>query len=275
MATDVEIPGFVLRKDGSDHGRSETSLRRDFRNAVRDKDDTFRAHFIVRTKDGVEHSGTTFTDVTEFESKGLKPEWYVSLELLNSRYWEKKKATTKTQPKKKQVKSRPASSVTLTDASEIQNLQHELAIARERLTQKEENIATLESDKTFYQEELKNRRGEIDKLREFFNAVGDSAEKLGAGKPKDDNKNPPNEKSKDEKESENGPPVVDLDLPIVEDAIIIENSKQGTDTQSSPTPKKTTKRKASQKKTPPKNVSGFEKHTPNFHKALSVFRRKS
>lgn len=51
--------------------------------------------------------------------------------------------------------------------------------------------------------------------------------------------------------------------------------EEGTDTQSSPTPKKSTKRKASQKKKPPKKVSSFEKHTPTFHKAFSVFRRNS
>lgn len=201
MAPDThEINGFIHRRESSDYGRSEQSLRREFDEAVtavleeqkqqsqegsdrfyarfQIRPEKFRAHFIVRTKEGTEHSGAQVTkeDVKQMSEAGMKPEWYVSVELLNSRYWEKKKGgETKSPQLKKKSRTQSTSSVKLTDASEIQKLQHELALERERNIQKDEKIETLKADKEFLKEELESRRDDIEDLKGLFQTIDNAA----------------------------------------------------------------------------------------------------
>lgn len=258
MAPDThEIDGFIYRRDSSDYGRSEQSLRREFDEAVsaveEEKEgnaeksikflsrfgvrpEEFRSHFRVQTKDGTEHSGADVTkdDVKQMSDEGMKPEWYVSVELLNSRYWEKKKGgETKSSKIKKQSKKQSTLSVKLTDATELQQLQHELALTKERLVQKEETIETLEADRMFYQEELKNRRGEIDRLRGFFREIREGmkkADELNAGKNESNTTVKEGSDSSQESDQENSHPANDksvIDATVVEDA----NGKEGTDRQ--------------------------------------------
>jgi len=188
MTTD-QLQGFVSKPEATRIiGRDGRTVTGWIADAPENGDVEFLGHLKLRTKDGNVFDGTTVTKgkVGELNDQGMIPRWYVEQSFAEAL---KTKDSTSKQKNRKQTKKsagESSSSVKLTGATEIQTLQHELAIERERNLATVDKIESLTADKQFLEAELESRRDDIEDLKGLFQSIGtaaDSTAKLQSGKP--------------------------------------------------------------------------------------------
>ena len=164
-------PGFISRATAQrKYSRSKSSFIRDVDLAFDRNDHDFLSHFRVGLNDGSEVPGEKATKDKLLELQSKQPRWYVEEGFLESRYWQSPEDASRGEEG-----TQDPSTSTLVDDSTIE-LRHQLALAEQQIATQDTTIGRLEEDKTFLQQELENRRGEIDKLRGFFESVGDAAD---------------------------------------------------------------------------------------------------
>ena len=164
------IPGFISRSTAQrKYSRSKSSFIRDVDLAFDRDDQDFLSHFRVGLNDGSEVPGEEATKDKLLQLQSKQPRWYVEEGFLETRYWQSADASSREEGTQSTDTSK------LTEDSTIE-LRHQLALAEQRIATQDKTIGRLEDDKTFLQQELENRRGEIDKLRGFFESVGDAAD---------------------------------------------------------------------------------------------------
>ena len=179
----IEIPGFVSRATAErDYKRSKSSFIRDVDDAFTRDDVEFLSHFSVLLNDGDSIEGPKATKDAVQAVQAKQPRWYIETAFLDTRYWDQSEPSTKEGiHSSKSVKRTIKQTV-----SEVIELQHKLELAEQRNSTKDETIVRLEEHNTFLQEEMEFRRGELDKLRGFFESVGEAADstaKLRRGTP--------------------------------------------------------------------------------------------
>ena len=164
------ITGFITRASAQrKFSRSKASFIRDVDLAFERNDNAFLSHFRVGLNDGSELSGEEATKARLHELQSKQPRWYIELQFLESGYWQSPDDSDQAELKKSTESELPVKE------SHIE-LRHQLELAEQRIATQDKTIHRLEGDKTFLQNELENRRGEIDKLRGFFESVGDAAD---------------------------------------------------------------------------------------------------
>ena len=156
--------------DAIEYSRSKSSFIRDVDLAFDRDDQDFLSHFRVGLNDGSEVPGEEATKDKLLQLQSKQPRWYVEEGFLETRYWQSPDESPNGEEGTQSTDTRK-----LTDDSTIE-LRHQLALAEQRIATQDKSIERLEDDKTFLQHELENRRGEIDKLRGFFESVGDAAD---------------------------------------------------------------------------------------------------
>ncbi|WP_146503031.1 hypothetical protein [Rubinisphaera italica] len=166
-----KIPGFITRANAQKtYRRSKASFIRDIDSAFDRNDLSFLNHFRVALNDGTQLNGKEATKEALLTLQAKQPRWYVEVAFLESRYWDGPDTQT---PEKE---SEDKSSVEPIEDGLDSGLQHRLDLAEQQIASQDQTIVNLEADKRFLQSELENRRGEIDKLRGFFESVGDAAD---------------------------------------------------------------------------------------------------
>lgn len=163
-----DLPGFLARATAQKQfGRSKSSFIRDVDDAFDRGDTEFLENFRVLLNDGGEIAGPEATKKAVQAQQSKQPRWFVKLDLLETRYWDRDGGDTVDADNGATAKKRSLSSAEID--VEVRHLEALLS-ERDRLVER------LERDKSFLQEELTNRRGEIDKLRGFFESIGDAAD---------------------------------------------------------------------------------------------------
>lgn len=165
------IPGFIPRATAQKkYSRSKSSFIRDVDLAFDREDQDFLSHFRVGLNDGSEVPGDQATKDKLLSLQSKQPRWYVEVDFLETRYWQSEDEAASTEEGSYDSGAKPLSEVSTIE------LRHQLALAEQQIATQDQTIGRLEQDKTFLQQELENRRGEIDKLRGFFESVGDAAD---------------------------------------------------------------------------------------------------
>ncbi|TWT51713.1 hypothetical protein KOR42_34000 [Thalassoglobus neptunius] len=179
-----KISGFITRASAQrKFNRSKASFIRDVDLAFERKDSEFLSHFRVGLNDGSELAGEEATKARLHELQSRQPRWYIELKFLESGYWQSPDTLEEAEPSKSNDSVQTSSEASF-------ELRHQLDLAEQQIATQDKTIHRLEDDKTFLQNELENRRGEIDKLRGFFESVGDAADstaKLRSGAQGDHN----------------------------------------------------------------------------------------
>jgi hypothetical protein len=177
-----EIPGFMPRSVAQKvYGRSKSSFIRDVDDAIARDDSEFLKHFRVLLNDDSIIEGADATKEAVFAVQSKQPRWYIETALLDTRYWDQGSGTVQ----EGSVGAESSKRSDQTSDPDVVGLKHRLALAEQQIATQGETISSLRDDKAFYQTELENRRGEIEKLQGFFASVGeaaDSAAKLRSGR---------------------------------------------------------------------------------------------
>lgn len=162
-----DLPGFLARASAQKQfGRSKSSFIRDVDDAFERGDTEFLENFRVLLNDGSEILGPDAKKEAVLAKQSKQPRWYVKLDLLETRYWDRDGGDN----------ADTESGTTSKRSADAAELTTEIRLFEQKLADRDGTIARLEQDKAFLQDELTNRRGEIDKLRGFFESIGDAAE---------------------------------------------------------------------------------------------------
>ncbi len=169
-----KLPGFTDRPSAQrQFGRSKSSFIRDVDEAFARSDTEFLSHFRVLLNDGIVIEGPDATKDAIQQLQSKQPRWHIETAFLETRYWDN---SNESEQGGMAAKSRREPKRSVADIADVSKLQHELELANQKLQSHEQTINALTQDKSFLQEELQNRRGGIDKLRGFFESVGDAAD---------------------------------------------------------------------------------------------------
>jgi len=178
-----DVPGFVLRTDAVEqYGRSKASFIRDFDKAFARGDSAFLENVCMVLRDDSVIPGPEATKKKMQSLQAMQPWVYIRKSLLESRYWEKPEGNKAPKPRKaKQPAAKEGSGpvAKLSGVSGAVQLEHENALLRQRLESQGQTIGILEGDNKFLKDELENRRGEIEKMTQFVNAMRKGVEAAG------------------------------------------------------------------------------------------------
>ncbi|QDT64085.1 hypothetical protein [Calycomorphotria hydatis] len=167
----------MLRSDAQRiYGRAKSSFIRDVEAAFTRHDDDFLSHFRVGLNDGsiIEGPEATKEAIRVLQSK--QPRWYIETTFLESRYWDTSDSSHTESASQSRGKHRGPGQSKLEGVSETTQLRHELVLAEQKIEAQQDTIARQENEKQFLRDELSNRRGEVDRLRELFESVGGAAQ---------------------------------------------------------------------------------------------------
>jgi len=197
-----DVPGFTPRTAAiQKYGRSKSSFIRNIKDAFAEGDTNILNSFRVYFSDG---SFVTYIDGPKATDEKIAKKTaklgnngyrvFIETALLESGELEKSEKSTTKKPEKSAQKQEQGTGETtplkLTDATDRQQLEHELALLRERNLAHAEKIESLTADKEFLKQELESRRDDMEDLKGLFQSIGtaaDSTAKLQSGKPSEDN----------------------------------------------------------------------------------------
>jgi len=158
-STNIDIPGYVLRLEAvEEYGRSEQSFRRDFIDAQKKDDQVSLKQVKVCLNDGTLIEGTDISRgvVDQFNSEGKQPVWFMSRDLLKSRYWKKGK------PPKERANNTRSQSARRDNESERQPPQISSGISMQNDVEfLKERIRTLEREKREEAERAEKREANL------------------------------------------------------------------------------------------------------------------
>lgn len=255
------IPGFITRKQASERcKRAERTLQRYWSRAIELRTTDVLDHLKLSTEDGQIVDGLDVTkDVIErLKNDGKNPTWYVHANWVEKTYGprpdvESSGEELKAEEGTTEKQSEPALDNVVTELlkQQISQLRQDKEVLREELKIKNEQIS---------QASERDRETHL-LMRDLHGLLHDMQQRLPAPAV---SKQPLSNAD-------------DLQVDGVYDAKIVERkSEQGTGRKrSSKSPKAKTTRSPAKRRGKQRSPSGFEKHTPTFHKAFSQLFHRS
>ena len=231
-----DIAGHTLRSVAeNEYGRSKSSFIRDVDGAFEREDLAFLDNFRVYLNDGTMIAGAEATKDKMRSVQKMQPRVYIRTTFLETRYWEQGDSnTTAANSKSKAVKKKEEGTQRhpkLKGASEAIQLEHDNVLLKQQLRSEQEKNDILEKNNGFLQEELENRRGELEEMTKFADAM-----RLGieAGKKDGEHTSTPESTVVDgnvvNSATGKGTTVIDADVEEIEKGTTAEKIRQGIDT---------------------------------------------